>query len=218
MAVAVVAIDGPAGAGKTSASRALAGRLGFAHVDTGSMYRAVGVLAAERGVVDDDSALAAMLDKLRLELTPAGAVLADGRDLTAAIRRPEAGDLASRVSTRPFVRDRLVALQRELGGAGRVVMEGRDIGTVVFPDAAVKLYLTADAATRAHRRAVELSAAGTTVDEAALARDLEARDLRDAARVHSPLRPAADAVVIDTSHLDLDAVVDRLEQLARQRL
>jgi cytidylate kinase len=220
MAVAVVAIDGPAGAGKTSASRALARRLGFAHVDTGSMYRAVGVLADERGVaLDDDVALHALLDGLRLELAPDGErLLVDGRDVTAAIRRPEAGELASRVSTRPVVRERLVELQRALGAGGRVVMEGRDIGTVVFPDAAVKLYLTADPATRAHRRAVELAAAGTTVDEAALAAELTARDRRDAARAHSPLRPAADAIVVDTTDLDLGAVVDRLERLARERL
>ena len=220
MSVRVVTIDGPAGAGKSSASRALAQRLGFAHVDTGAMYRAVGVLAHERGVpLDDDPRLAALLDAWRFELdAPTGTILVDGRDLSTVIRRPDAGELASRVSTRPVVRERLVALQRQIGAGGAVVMEGRDIGTVVFPYAIVKLYLTASPAVRAGRRAHELRAAGVAVDEAVLARELAERDRRDAERAHSPLRPAADAVVIDTTALALDAVVDAMEAIARPRL
>jgi len=220
MSIAVVTIDGPAGAGKSSAARALATRLGFAHVDTGAMYRAVGVLAHDQGIgLDDDAALAAALADWRFELDPGqGRILVDGRDLSAVIRRPDAGELASRVSTRPVVRERLVALQRLLGAAGGVVMEGRDIGTVVFPDALVKLYLTASPAVRAERRATELRALGEQVDEAALARDLAERDRRDAERTHSPLRPAPDAVVLDTTNLTLDAVVDAMEGVARARL
>ena len=220
MSVRVVTIDGPAGAGKSSASRALAGRLHFAHIDTGAMYRAVGVLAHERGIrLDDDAALAALLAAWRFELdAPSGTILVDGRDLSTVIRRPDAGELASRVSTRPVVRERLVALQRQLGVGGGVVMEGRDIGTVVFPDALVKLYLTASPEVRAGRRARELRAAGETVDEAVLARELAERDRRDAERAHSPLRPATDAVVIDTTALPLDAVVDAMEAIARPRL
>ena len=220
MSVRVVTIDGPAGAGKSSASRALAGRLGFAHIDTGAMYRAVGVLAHERGIpLEDDPKLAALLAAWRFELdAPTGTILVDGRDLSTVIRRPDAGELASRVSTRPIVRERLVALQRQLGAGGGVVMEGRDIGTVVFPDALVKLYLTASPDVRAGRRARELRAAGEVVDEAVLARELAARDRRDAERAHSPLRPAADAVVIDTSAIPLDAVVDAMEAIARPRL
>jgi cytidylate kinase len=220
VSVRVIAIDGPAGAGKSSASRALATRLGFAHVDTGAMYRAVGVLAHERGIpLDDDPALAALLGAWRFELDPRlGTILVDGRDLSAVIRRPDAGELASRVSTRPVVRERLVTLQRALGAGGGVVMEGRDIGTVVFPDALVKLYLTATPEVRAARRARELRAAGEDVDEAALARELAERDRRDAERAHSPLRPAADAVVLDTTTLALDAVVDAMEAVARARL
>ena len=220
MSVRVVTIDGPAGAGKSSASRALAGRLHFAHIDTGAMYRAVGVLAHERGIrLDDDAALAALLAAWRFELdAPSGTILVDGRDLSTVIRRPDAGELASRVSTRPVVRERLVALQRQLGAGGGVVMEGRDIGTVVFPDALVKLYLTASPEVRAGRRARELRAAGETVDEAVLARELAERDRRDAERAHSPLRPATDAVVIDTTALPLDAVVDAMEAVARPRL
>jgi cytidylate kinase len=216
----LVAVDGPAGAGKTSASRALAARLGFTHVDTGAMYRAVGVLARERGIApEDDAALGELVATLAITLAPAGdRLLVDGRDLDREIRDAEAGELASRVSARPVVRARLVAIQRHLGAAGAVVMEGRDIGTVVFPDAAVKLYLTAAPAERARRRAAELRAAGRVIDEAALAREIEARDRRDASRPHSPLRAASDAVVLDTTHLALDAVVDAMEQAARARL
>ena len=219
MTPALVAVDGPAGAGKSSASRALAERLGFAHVDTGAMYRVVGVLARERGIAPDDpAALGRLVADLEIEFTGGGArVVVAGRDFSAAIRRPEAGEWASRVSVEPAVRNRLVALQRALGGAGEIVMEGRDIGTVVFPDAPVKFYLTADPSARARRRAAELRAQGEIVDEAALARELADRDRRDAGRADSPLRAAADAVVIDTTPLPLTAVVDLMERVARKR-
>ena len=209
----VVAVDGPAGAGKSTASRALAGRLGYAYVDTGAMYRAVGVIAHRRGIaLDDDEALARLVERLRFEPRDGGGLAVDGTDVSAEIRRAEAGELASRVSTRPVVRERLVALQRALGTEGGVVMEGRDIGTVVFPNAAVKLYLTADPAERARRRAVELRGRGESVDEAALAQEIAARDGRDSARSHSPLRPAADALRLDTTGLTLEQVVARMEQ------
>ena len=215
----VITIDGPAGAGKSSASRALAQRLGYTYVDTGAMYRAVGVLAHEAGIpFDDDQALGALIDGLAFTFPEEGRRLTvNGRDLSEAIRRPDAGELASRVSTRPAVRGRLVALQRALGAGGGVVMEGRDIGTVVFPDAAVKLYLTADPAARARRRAIEIRARGESVDEAALARAIAARDERDSRRAHSPLRPAADAIVLDTTPLTLDGVVEEMARLARER-
>src|SRR5438876_4800634 len=229
----VVAIDGPAGAGKTTASRALARRLGFAHVDTGAMYRAVGILAEERGVaLDDDAALAQLVAGLSFELAEGGERLlvrgagpvsgtpgrdVVGRDLSEAIRGPHAGELASRVSTRPVVRERLVALQRALGAEGGIVMEGRDIGTVVFPDAAAKLFLTADPSERARRRAVELRARGGEVDEQTLARELARRDQRDQGREHSPLRPAPDAVVLDRTRLAFEAVVDAMERVVRAR-
>jgi len=215
MAKIVVAVDGPAGAGKSTASRALAARLGYGYVDTGAMYRAVGVIAHERGVaLDDDAALAALVAGLHFELHESGLVV-DGRDLSAAIRRPDAGELASRVSTRTVVQERLVALQRTLGATGGVVMEGRDIGTVVFPAAPVKLYLTADPTERAARRAAELRARGDAVDEAALARELAARDERDSGRAQAPLRPASDALVLDTSGVPFDEVVDRMEAAVR---
>ena len=213
----VVAVDGPAGAGKSSASRALAGRFGFVHVDTGAMYRAVGVLADMRGIaLDDADALGRLVANLTIDFT-GGRLVADGEDVTEAIRGPRAGELASRVSTQPVVRQRLVALQRELARGGRVVMEGRDIGTVVLPDARAKFYLVADPRTRAARRAGELRTAGETVDEAALAAEIVARDRRDAERAHSPLRPAGDALVIDTTALALDEVVALMERAARER-
>ncbi len=213
----VVAVDGPAGAGKSTASRTLAARLGYGYVDTGAMYRAVGVLAQERGVrFDDDDALERLVRGLRFELRDGGAGLAvDGRDVSRAIRRADAGELASRVSTRAVVRERLVALQRALGAAGGVVMEGRDIGTVVFPEAPVKLYLTAEPRERARRRAVELRRRGEEVDEAALAVDLAARDRRDSGRAESPLRPADDAQVLDTSGVPFEEVVARMEAAVR---
>jgi cytidylate kinase len=215
----VVAVDGPAGAGKSSASRGLAARLAFRHVDTGAMYRAVGVLAAEQGIgLDDTGALATLVKDLLFDLTDDGRLLVGNRDLSQAIRAPEAGELASRVSTHPPVRERLVFLQRALGQSGGLVMEGRDIGTVVFPDAPVKLYLTAAPAERAHRRALEMRARGQTIDEKALTQELAQRDQRDSARTHSPLRPAPDAIVLDTTNLSLEAVINEMERLARARL
>jgi cytidylate kinase len=215
---AIVAVDGPAGAGKSSASRLLAARLGFAYVDTGSMYRAVGLLAGERGIpLDDDARLARLIDGLRVDEAGERLVI-EGRDLSDAVRAPHVGDLASRVSTRAVVRERLVALQRRLGERERVVMEGRDVGTVVFPDAGLKVYLTASPDERAERRARELRGRGETVDTVRLAEDIARRDRRDSERALSPLRPAADAVVLDTSAMDLAAVVTAMEALARERL
>jgi len=222
MKAAVVAIDGPAGAGKSTVSRRLAQALGFRYVDTGAMYRVVGILAAERGLdLTDASALGHLCEQLDIAFADRAdgvSILADGRDLTAAIRTAEAGQLASRVSTQPAVRSRLVALQRRLGAGGGVVMEGRDIGTVVFPDAAVKFYLTATPAERARRRCAELSARGEATDHAAVAREIAERDRRDAERTHSPLRPATDARVIDTTGQSIDAVVERLRAVAEKVL
>lgn len=214
----VVTVDGPAGAGKSSASRGLAERLRLTHVDTGAMYRAVGLLAHERGLgLEDDAALAALLAAVAFSFPP-GRIVVDGRDLSEAIRAREVGELASRVSARPAVRTRLVALQRALVRPPGVVMEGRDIGTVVFPDAPVKFYLTASAVERAHRRALELEAAGQHVDEAALAAELARRDERDATRAVAPLRPADDAICIDTTSHPLDAVIAEMERHVRAHL
>jgi cytidylate kinase len=214
----VVAVDGPASAGKSSASKGLAERLGFRHVDTGAMYRVVGVLARDGGIAaDDDGALRRLVDGIVFDRVDEE-IVAGGRNLTRAIREGDAGDWASKVSTRPVVRERLVALQRRLGAGGGVVMEGRDIGTVVFPDASVKVFLTAAPRERARRRAVELRAKGEVVDEEALAVAIAERDRRDSERAEAPLRPAADAVVLDTSGLDLASVIDRLVALVEPHL
>jgi cytidylate kinase len=214
----VVAVDGPAGAGKSSASKGLAERLGFRHVDTGAMYRVIGVLARDGGIAaDDDDALRRLVDGIVFDRVDEE-IVAGGRNLTRAIREGDAGDWASKVSTRPVVRERLVALQRRLGAGGGVVMEGRDIGTVVFPDAPVKVFLTAAPRERARRRAIELRAKGEVVDEEALAVAIAERDRRDSGRAEAPLRPAADAVVLDTSGLDLASVIDRLVALVEPHL
>ena len=205
----IVTIDGPAGSGKSTAARGLAARLGFDYLDTGAMFRAVGL--ALRGAADVDAALAA----LRLEMPP-GRVLLDGRDVTADIRTPDAADAASRVATVPAVRRFLAAEQRRIAAGRDMVCEGRDQGTAVFPDAACKFYLTADPRARAERRFRELLAKGEAVAlDDVLAQQRE-RDLRDATRADAPMRPADDAVLVDTTGLSADAVVARLEEVVRR--
>ena len=212
-----IAIDGPAGAGKSTVSRRLAQALGLRYVDTGAMYRVVGVLADEEGVdLADAAALATLCDTLSLHFDeqPDGVhVLANGRDLTRAIRTAAAGQLASKVSTQPVVRERLVALQRRLGAGGGVVMEGRDIGTVVLPDATVKIFLVASAAERARRRWAELSGRGEVADLDQMQREIEERDARDRTRAHSPLVQAADALLVDTTTESVEQVVARVRNL-----
>ena len=217
MSALVIAIDGPAGAGKSTVSRALARRLGFRYVDTGAMYRVVGVLARQRGIdFGDTTALGQLCDALDLVFEDRADgihTIADGRDLSVAIRTAEAGQLASKISTVAIVREHLVAKQRAMGAGGRVVMEGRDIGTVVFPHAPVKVYLIASAEERARRRCAELAARGETADLPAIAREIAERDQRDQGRAHSPLRPADDALVIETTGQSVEAVVTRLQEL-----
>lgn len=217
----VVAIDGPAGAGKSTVSRDLARVLGFAYVDTGAMYRIIGVLAQERGVdMADAAALAALCDATTMEFADGGSgvrVLANQRDLSAAIRAAEAGQWASKVSAVPAVRERLVAMQRAMGASGRVVMEGRDIGTVVFPEAPVKVFLTASAEERARRRCAELATRGVEADVATVAREIAERDHRDQHRAHSPLRPAADAIVVDSTQRRIDDIVTELQRIVTAR-
>jgi cytidylate kinase len=197
----VVAIDGPAGAGKSTVARALAGELGFTYLDSGAMYRAVALAAIGQGREPAEVAPA-----LRIEL--GDRVLLDGRDVTDAIRRPEVSEAASRAAADPAVRQAMVAEQRRLLSSGQWVAEGRDIGTVVAPDAAVKVFLNADPAERARRRAAELGA-----DPAQVLAEQTIRDERDRTREHSPLEPAPGAVILDTTELSLEQVVTEVADL-----
>jgi CMP/dCMP kinase len=199
----VIAIDGPAGSGKSTVSRAVAGALGFTYLDSGAMYRAVALAALERGAEP-----AAVAPAVRIEVGER--VLLDGHDVTSAIRTPQVSEAASRAAADPAVRAAMVVEQRRLLGSGDWVAEGRDIGTVVAPDAELKVFLTASPQERARRRAAELGADPETV----LA-EQTLRDQRDTSRSHSPLKAAPGAVLLDTTGLTLDEVVQRVVDLAR---
>jgi len=208
----VIAIDGPAGAGKSSVARGLAAALGFTYLDSGAMYRCVALAGIERGAdLDDAAEMAALADSLEISFAGEG-VLLDGREVSAAIRAPEVSDASSRVSVHPGVREAMVARQRALIAAGRYVAEGRDIGTVVSPEAPLKVFLTASAEERARRRAAQT---GEDPDDVLAAQ--RRRDERDETREHSALRAAPDAVEIDTTDLPLERAVERVIELARQR-
>jgi CMP/dCMP kinase len=208
----IIAVDGPSGAGKSSSSRALAERLGYRYVDTGALYRVIGLLAWEQRLnPDDGERLAALCEHLPLRFVPDGTgvrVLLGERDITAAIRQPEVSQMASKVSAQPAVRQGLLTLQRNMGKGGGVVMEGRDIGTVVFPDADIKFYLDASAEERGRRRYRELQQQGVTTTVETTVREMTERDQRDSGREHAPLRCADDAVAIDTTMLAFSEVVD----------
>ena len=214
----IIAIDGPAASGKITTARAVAEILGFTYIDSGAMYRAAALSAIRRGVpFDDAEELARVAEEARIELAGLGrgAVLLNDEDVTTAIRTREVSEAASVVSTVPGVRRALVRQQRALGERTHCVMEGRDIGTVVFPDADLKIFLTASARARALRRHAELNEDGISLDE--IEREIEDRDLRDTTRDDSPLRRADDAVVIDTASLTIEQQVDRVVELARKR-
>ena len=213
-----IAIDGPAASGKGTAARALAQSLDYGYIDTGAMYRAVAVLAQEAGLALRDEALVgALAEGLALRFgwrDGSLRVFVGARDVTQAIRTEAAGQGASAVATLPRVRRALVSRQRALATAGGVVMDGRDIGTVVLPDADLKVFLDAGARERARRRHAELTARGIAADLDAVQRDIEARDLQDRSRETAPLRCADDAVRLDSTHLSPDAVLAELGRLA----
>src|SRR6185369_2695815 len=217
----IVAIDGPAGAGKSTAAKMLAARLGYALLDTGAIYRSMALRARERGVAwDDGPGVAALADGIDISFRLDGAVnhvTLNGQDVTVAIRTPEMSDGASRVSALPEVRAALLGLQRRIGAAGGVVVEGRDIGTVVFPDAEAKFFLTASTDERARRRVAELSAAGKPVDADQTKAEIIARDTRDSTRAAAPLRKADDAIEIDSSAVSPDAVVAKMADVVAAR-
>lgn len=214
----IVTIDGPAGAGKSSAARALAARLGFEFLDTGATFRAVALAAARAGVaLDDEAELASLLARIRLEMH-GGRVVLDGDDVSAAIRTPAVSAGSSVVAASAVVRPYLAALQRRVAAGRDMVCEGRDQGTVVFPDAACKFFLTADPEERLRRRARELEAKGETVDLEVLRMAQMERDARDATRALAPMRPAADAIHLDSTSKTLDDVVKQMEEMVRRRL
>jgi cytidylate kinase len=208
----VIAIDGPAGAGKSTVARALAKRLGLTYLDSGAMYRSAGLAALRAGLdLDDEAGLAALANGLETAFS-GDRVLLDGEDVTEAIRAPEVSAAASRVSVHPAVRRAMVARQRALIATGEMVVEGRDIGTVVAPDADLKLFLTADGDERARRRAAET---GEPFDR--VRSQQAARDARDTDRAHGALRVADDAVELDTTGLSVGDAVERIAALARER-
>jgi cytidylate kinase len=207
----IVAIDGPAGAGKSTVARRLAERLGFRYLDTGAMYRALTWLALERGLpLEDEDAMGELARSSPVTFEGGREVWIDGTDVTEAIREPRVDRVVSTVARHPPVREVMRERQRELGHEGDSIIEGRDIGTVVAPDAEVKVYLVADQAERARRRTADRPGIGAD----ALATDLRLRDERDAAQ----MQPARDAEQIDTTQLSIDQVVERIEQLVRARL
>lgn len=217
----VVAIDGPAGSGKSTIASRLAKKLGYVNLESGAMYRALALKALEQQVsLEDPEALRQLADNTVIQLEPrpeGNRVLLDGRDVSQRIREGDVTLAASRVSIHPPVRQIMVARQRAMGARGGVVMEGRDIGTAVFPNAAVKVFLDADARIRAERRVAQN---GTHTPEEAqrIIEDLVARDQRDRTRAVSPLVPASDATVIDSTDLSIDEVVSCVEQIVHQKL
>jgi len=215
----VVAIDGPAGAGKSTVARRAAQQLGYAFLDTGAMYRAATWWAMDQEIdLDDPEALAEAVRRMPLEMREQDGqqrVIVDGRDVTQAIRSPEVTRRIDKLAGLPGVRVHLVARQRAAGACGPTVVEGRDIGTVVFPKAKCKIYMTASLDERARRRAVDLEAQGRTVDLDAVREEIRARDNESLTRRESPLRRAEDAILVDTTSMTLDQVIDRIVELAR---
>jgi cytidylate kinase len=217
----VIAIDGPAGSGKSTIAARLARTLGYTNLESGAMYRALALKVLEQKIsLDDSDALRRLADDTVIQLEPqseGNRVMLDGRDVSQRIRESDVTVAASRVSMHPPVREVMVARQREMGARGGVVMEGRDIGTAVFPNAEVKVFLDADARIRAERRVAQ-NRTHTPEEARRIGEDLVARDQRDRTRVVSPLVPASDAVILDTTNLSIDEVVSQISQIISTRL
>src|SRR5712692_533301 len=216
----IIAIDGPAGAGKSTIASRLARKLGYVNLESGAMYRALALKAIEWDVsFDDELALVKLAHDSRMQLEPSlggNRVLLDGRDVTQRVRETDVTEAASRVSVNPKVREWMVARQQVMGAGGGVVMEGRDIGTKVFPDADVKIFLDADPVVREHRRLQQQNLRGIAAE--ATAAELRERDHRDRTRATSPLVPALDALILDSTRLSEDEVLRRVEELVQQKL
>jgi cytidylate kinase len=214
----IIAIDGPSGAGKGTIARTLSEQLSYRHVDTGAMYRAVGWKARLEGIALDEEEAVADLARRASIVVENGLVEIDGHDVTRAIRTPEVDTIAAAVARLARVRQVLVERQRDLGVRGGIVMEGRDIGTVVFPDADVKIYLDASPEERARRRANDAAHSGSQAGQAAVAEAIAARDQSDTTRAISPLTVAPDAIHIDTTEMPVEAVVARVMDLVQRKL
>ena len=212
-----IALDGPAGAGKSTIAKRLAKKLGFIYVDTGAMYRAMAYYFLQHNIdAKDENAIAAACPDVDVTITYENGeqqVLLNGENVNGVIRNEEVGNMASSTSVYPVVRKKLVELQRQLAKSADVIMDGRDIGTCVLPDAQVKIYLTASSATRAKRRYDELTEKGVSCDLAEIEKDIIDRDYRDMHRETSPLRQAEDAVLVDSSEMNIDEVVDAIYQV-----
>jgi cytidylate kinase len=217
----VIAVDGPGAAGKSTVSKALASLLGYLYIDTGALYRAVAWLADREQIADappDTVGARVRAADIRLEGDPRRPrVLVDGRDVSTEIRSERISQLSSKLSALPQVRAALLDLQRRIGADGGIVMDGRDIGTVIFPDADAKFFVSASPAVRAARRFAELRARGADVTLDAVRAELDERDARDAGRDHAPLKPAGDAIAIDTTDLDPEAVIAKMLAVVESR-
>lgn len=217
-----VAIDGPSGAGKSTVARAAAARLGYVYVDTGAMYRAIGLAVCRRGISGEDGdGIAAVLPEIDIRLAyqdGAQHVLLNGEDVSDAIRTPEIAYYASKVSAVPAVRQFLLEAQRDMAKKGNILMDGRDIGTVILPDAPVKIFLTASAETRAERRYLELIGKGQQVTRESVLHDVVERDRQDMSRAVAPLKQAEDAVLLNTSKMTLDESIEAVLQIIRKKI
>lgn len=217
----IVAIDGPAGAGKSTIAKIVAAKLEFSYIDTGAMYRAIALKALEEGIIEDKDAIEKLAERIDITFKADGnlnRVYADGQEITELIRTPEVSNQASFVSSLGGVRAAMLVKQRELGNRGNAVMDGRDVGTCIFPDASIKVFLTATSMERARRRYIELVAKGSKIDIYELKAEIDARDKADSERAIAPLKKADDAVEIDSTKLSIQQTAEMIIEMAKRKM
>ena len=212
----IIAVDGPAGAGKSTVSKIVAAKLNYTYIDTGAMYRAVGWKFLQTKKDFSEEILQAIVEKIDIKLDESAKIFVDGEEVTKAIRTPEVSRLASDVSKFGFVRKKLTELQREMAAAGKVIMDGRDIGTQVLPNADLKIFLTASLEERARRRFEELTAKGAKVELEKIQQEIFLRDKQDSEREIAPLKQADDAILLDTTNLSIEEVAEKILELANE--